>query len=350
MQQATAVTNALPADSTAPILDSGFDPQTRAPYVVTDFVPLTTLAQAVAGGPLQPGDVVTLLRGIARAVDAAHAQRLAHGGLKPQNIFLGPAPQRQVRVVDFGVATARAALPTSEGYAASAPWLAPEQLQPGAAGPGVDVFSTALLAFFAATGRPYWLSCQGPAPDLARWHQEIAAPRTMPSSRARELGTMLPPAYDPVLGRALAANPAERFASVGELAEAFARASAASQQVVSDLGSTLAVDMDAAFPAAVPVAAVPQQMNAPQPMNMQPQMGAAPMQPMMASAEPVVLPQKSKKGLFILLALLGVGLIGGVIALVVLSRAPKPDATAASTASAAPSTSAPASAAAAAFR
>jgi hypothetical protein len=348
LQQATTVTNALPADSSGPILDSGFDPQTRAPYVVVEFVPLTTLAQAVAGGPLQAADVVLLLRGIARAVDAAHAQRLAHGGLKPQNIFLGPAPQRQVRVIDFGVATARAALPTSEGYALAAPWLAPEQLQPGAAGPGVDVFSAALVAFFAATARPYWLSCQGQTPDLARWHQEIAAPRTMPSTRAREIGAMLPTAFDPVFGRALSANPAERFASVGELAEAFARASAGGQAVVSDLGSTMAVDADAAFPGAPPIAAgrlAP--AAAPPSPSMQAPPPRAALAPSAQALDPVALPERSKKGLYITLALLGVGLVAGVIALVVVSRAPKPDGATASTASAAPSASSPPSAVAA---
>jgi hypothetical protein len=124
---------------------------------------------------------------------------------------------------------------------------------------------------------------------------------------------------------------------VGELAEAFARASSAPQPVISDLGSTMAVDMEAPFPAAA-------QIGAGRPMAAAPQMAPP---PQVAAVEPIELPQRSKKGLFIVLALLGVGLVAGVVALMLVSRTPKPDLAAASAASATPSASSLASAAAA---
>jgi len=219
LQQTGVFTNSLP-DATAPVLESGFDPQTGAPFTATEYVTTPSLAQAAKSGPLAVADVVTILQGIARAVDAAHGQRLAHGGLKPQNVFVGPAPHRSVRVVDFGLAAVRAALPTAEGTASAAPWMAPEQLQGGPASPASDVFSAGLLAFFAATGKPYWRSCQGPQPDLAALQQEMGAPRIPASVRARDLGASLSQGFDAILARALAQNPAERFASVGELADA----------------------------------------------------------------------------------------------------------------------------------
>jgi serine/threonine protein kinase len=227
LQHAAAVTNALPADATAPILESAFDPQNGAFFTVTDLVPLPSLlAQAAQGGPLPPAEVVSLLQGIARAVDAALAQRLVHGALKPRNVFVGPGPSRAVRVVDFGVGAARAALPTNEGWSIAAPWLAPEQVQGAAPMPASDVFSAALVAFYAATGKAYWRSCQGAALDLGGWQQEIAAPRVAASARARELGVSLSPALDVALGRALAPTPGERFGSVSELAAALAQQAA----------------------------------------------------------------------------------------------------------------------------
>jgi hypothetical protein len=227
LQQVAAVTNGL-ADSTAPVLESGFDTQTGVPFMVTDLIALPSLAQAVLhGGPLAPAEVVLLVRGTARSVDAAHAQRLAHGAIKPQNVFVGAAPHRVVRVVDFGVAVARAALHTNEGFAVAAPWMAPEQMQGTPGGAAADIFSTALMAFFAATGRSYWLSCQGPVPNLSAWQREIVGPRTPPSVRARELGVTLVPALDSALSRALSLNPAERFASLGELADAMIQGGAA---------------------------------------------------------------------------------------------------------------------------
>jgi eukaryotic-like serine/threonine-protein kinase len=224
LQQAATFTSSLPADTSAPILESGFDPQTGAPYTVTELVVLPSLARAAQSGPLAVADVVLILQAIARAVDAAHAQRIAHGGLKPQNVFIGPAPQKSVRVIDFGMALVRAALPTNEGRSNAAPWIAPEQLQGGPPGPASDVFSAALVAFFAATGKSYWQSCQGPAaPDLGGLQKELAGARVPASARARELGASLSAGFDPILGRALALNPAERFTSLSELAEAVAK-------------------------------------------------------------------------------------------------------------------------------
>lgn len=219
LQQTSVFTNSMP-DATAPILESGFDPQTGAPYTVTEHVTTQSLAQATQSGTLPVAEVVAIVQGIARAADAAHAQRIAHGGLKPQNVFVGPSPQRAVRVADFGMAAVRAALPTTEGSAIASGWMAPEQLQGAPASPASDVFAAGLITFFAATGKSYWRSYQGQQPDLAALQQEMAAPRIPASVRARELGASLAQGFDAILARALAQNPAERYASVGELADA----------------------------------------------------------------------------------------------------------------------------------
>ena len=387
LQQVAAVTNGL-GDSTIPILESGFDPQTGAPFMVTDLAAMPSLTQAVERGALPPAEVVLLLRGIARSVDAAHAQRLAHGALKAHNVFVGDAPLRPVRVVDFGVGVARAAVPTNEGFAIAAPWMAPEQMQGAPGGAPADIFSAALVAFFAATGRSYWRSCQGASPDLAALQQEMAAARVPPSTRAREAGATITPAFDGALVRALSLNPAERFTSIAELADTLAKAGGAAPknlamtvplnampQAAQDLirqhtaaavgnaptmagvppgfggGSTLAINSpaDAAWlspqlQAPVQQAGPQQQQQQPmQPMQgmqgqaMPPPQGAAAMlptpyggfqavgpAPMQAGAQPgysrppessVVLP-KSKTGLFIVLGLVGLLVVGGIVALV----------------------------------
>ncbi|HEY8090467.1 MAG TPA: serine/threonine-protein kinase [Polyangiaceae bacterium] len=234
LQLVATVSSSL-GESAAAVLESGFDPQTGAPYLVTDLSPQPSLAQVVEKGVLTPPDAVVILRGIAKAVDAAHAQRLAHGALKPQNVFVGPAPTRAVKVADFGVAVARAAVPSAEGFAIAAPWMAPEQMQgtPGAA--PADVFSAALVAFHALTGKSFWRSCQGPQPDLGGLQQEVGAARPAASVRARELGANLPVALDGALGRALSLNPGERFATVGELAETLSKAAGGAQKMAQTM-------------------------------------------------------------------------------------------------------------------
>jgi len=160
------------------------------------------------------------------------------------------------------------------------------------------------VTFFAATGRPYWRSCQGPIPDLAGWQQEILAPRVPPTARAMEVGLALPPGYDAVLARALSPNPAERHGSIAELAGALA--TAAHVGVVPAVGQ------------AAPAVQIFQAGQAVQ-----------------AVEPPIDGPPRSKAGLWIGLSLGAVALIGGVIAIVAM-RAKAPSA---SSAGAAPSSS-----------
>ncbi len=219
IEQTYAGTNALPADVAVPLLDAGYDAATGAPFSVTERITIPSLAQIVAQRPLSPDEVGTLLAYLARALDGAHARQLFHHAIKPTNIFVGLGQGQGIRITDFGAGLPRAAVPTQEGYAIAAPWLAPEQITGGSAGVGSDVFATALVTFYALTGRCYWRSCQG-APDLNGWQRELQAPRTPPSARARELGAMLSTGFDGLLGASLAVDPAQRFRSVGELAAA----------------------------------------------------------------------------------------------------------------------------------
>ncbi len=220
VEQVYGLTNAMPAELVARVADAGYDPTTMAPFSVTERVPLPSLAQILTQRILTADETIGLLKALARVMDAAHGAKLVHHALKPTNVFLGLAPVPSVRVTDFGAGLARLAVPTPEGYALAAPWLAPEQVQQGVqAGPAADVFAAALIAFFALTGRSYWRSCQG-ATDLTTWQREIVGPRDAASTRAGQIGVQLDRAFDPVLGCALAMDPGQRYRSIGELAAA----------------------------------------------------------------------------------------------------------------------------------
>ena len=86
------------------------------------------------------------------------------------------------------------------------------------------MFATALVAFFAVTGRSYWRACSSHPPDLAAWESEIVASRASASERAKELGVSLPASFDAPFARALSALPSDRFDSVGAFAAALATA------------------------------------------------------------------------------------------------------------------------------
>ncbi len=223
IERVFAAVNGLPPEGIVRVADAGYDPASGAPYSVTEVVAMPSLAMALQNGPMTPDAVSEMLRAIGATLDAAHGMQLVHGALKPTNVFVNPAQPGGAKVMDFGASVVLQALPTPEAQAASAPWLAPEQVHGAAAGPGADVFTLGLIAFFALTGRSYWRACQGAAPDLAAWQQELAAQRTAPSLRALELGVSLPGSIDQPLMIALAPDPGQRFRSAGELAQAFAR-------------------------------------------------------------------------------------------------------------------------------
>ena len=232
-----------------------------------------SVAAAVRRGPPPGGAVVP---------------RVYHHALKPTNIFVDAGAGYAVRLSDFAASVVRRASPTHEAYVHSAPWWAPEQLQPSAVlGAPADVFAAALVAFYALTGRSYWMSCQTSPPDLARWQAEVMGPRTPASQRAQGLGGSIQASIDETFARALSVSQAERPASVSVLAQALATASG-SPAAAPQVAKTVAFDMvlpDAAFtpppafggnagpPAGTPPGGAP--LAGPEPTGAQPSLPAA---------------------------------------------------------------------------
>src|SRR5262249_17757476 len=130
-------------------------------------------------------------------------------------------------VLDFGIAKEFQGLDVS----ATAPglgtplWVAPEQSREGyTAAPSADVWAFGLIAFFVLTGKLYWLHAAD-ASSLADLALELMKSPIEPASqRARALGVTdaLPAGFDAWFARAVARDPALRFADAGEANEALA--------------------------------------------------------------------------------------------------------------------------------
>lgn len=239
-----AAMTALPSRWIVPILDLGFDPELGAPYSATLQVTAPSLAQLVELCPLEPAEIPAFVIGLARAIDALHGAGIAHLGLTPTNVFVGPAPERVVQLTDAGVH----GIFTGARLGGSLAWLAPEQTaDPSASGPPADVFAAALLVFHALTGHPLLRTTAQAAIDHRAWRDEIAA-RPSASARARELGVELPALVDAPFRRAIALSPSERFATASEFAASLAEALAP--------GSALRLMPDHGVPPPPPIAYV----------------------------------------------------------------------------------------------
>ena len=113
-------------------------------------------SDAHTGEPTPRGALVAMLVQVARAVGTAHARGLVHLGLCPTNVVL--TADGEPKVTDFGFLRARlGARPADDAtLIARLPYLAPEQLEGGAATPATDVFQLATLAYELLAGeRPF---------------------------------------------------------------------------------------------------------------------------------------------------------------------------------------------------
>lgn len=179
-------------------------------YLVFEYVPGENLAQYLRqSGALSPVMAVSLLRPILDAVAYAHGQGIIHRDLKPSNILLDEngAP----RVMDFGIAARIDATADAQGRFSGTPaYMAPEYIERREVSERTDVFAAGLILFELLTGQR---AVEGS--DLAAVVGSIVREdRKLPESAAvdEQLGG--------ILYKALARDPALRYQSAAQLAEA----------------------------------------------------------------------------------------------------------------------------------
>jgi serine/threonine-protein kinase len=203
------------------------------PFIVMEYLDGESLSDAIiTRGPLRAAEVAQIIGQAARALTKAHAVGIVHRDLKPDNIFLARTETLVeglpyvVKLVDFGIAKLddgnldmpRPALggPTREGTVIGTPnFMSPEQLTVGGApGPLTDLWSLGASTFAAMTGRlPFEGDILG---DIVL--KVCASPLPVPS----KIHAGVPPGFDAWFSRACSRDPARRFQSAEELAQALA--------------------------------------------------------------------------------------------------------------------------------
>ena len=195
----------------------------RLIYLVMPFLDGEPLSEhETRRGPFPVNEGVPLLVQICQGLQHAHELRIIHRDLKPENVMLVPQqgePQEYRAVVmDFGLAKERragaeVAKLTATGIVLGTPeFMSPEQIRGKPLDGRSDVYALGVLAFELFTG-------QLPFPGKSAQETMIARLRGAPA-KLRDVRPELPVKLEAVLLKALAIDPAERFASMTEMAHA----------------------------------------------------------------------------------------------------------------------------------
>lgn len=180
------------------------------PYLVMDCMPYGTLRQRYPRGTRLPlGEVVQYVRQIADALQYVHEHQLVHRDVKPQNMLL--TAQNEIILNDFGTATVSYSLvPNSVDFEGTVLYAAPEQLE-GRSQRSSDQYALAVMIYELLTGSWPFV---GTFEEVAHKHMFEQPPTVR--SKGIEVSLLI----EEALRRALAKDPASRFASIQDFANA----------------------------------------------------------------------------------------------------------------------------------
>jgi len=191
----------------------------RTPYLVMEWCDGRPLKAILADkGRLPMDQVCAVVSVLADALGEAHAMGIAHRDLKPSNVMcVEGSIDLSPRLIDFGIAKRTDSEPAAEGSATTSKirlftrdYAAPEQISGERTGSWTDVHALGLLLIELVTGRaPY---AADPDPGLA------AVDPLRPSTE--RLGVLMPE-LAPLIARAVALRPADRYRDARAFREAF---------------------------------------------------------------------------------------------------------------------------------
>lgn len=190
-------------------------------FLVMEYLDGQTLKEIIKHeGPMPLSRATEIVRQVAGALDAAHAQGVVHRDLKSDNIMLSETNGGDwAKVLDFGIAKIQEPEGTRD-HDITAPnlvigtpqYMSPEQCsQTGPIDARSDVYSLGVILFEMLAGR---VPFTGESPTVIMMKQVQDAPPSILEARPD-----LPAAIGGLVERALAKQPADRFQTAGELSE-----------------------------------------------------------------------------------------------------------------------------------
>jgi serine/threonine protein kinase len=192
-------------------------------YIDMRMVDGPDLAKVVSRGPVPPDRTAAIVSQIASALDAAHAGGLVHRDVKPANVLLAARDPVFAYLTDFGVAAEQNrsdGLTQAGTVIGTLAYMAPETFEGIPPGPSSDVYALGCVLAEMLLGHPPYKTSTPVQALRAHVHEPVPRPS--------ERDPRVPKAFDDVVARAMAKDPARRYRSAGEIGAALLDAASGS--------------------------------------------------------------------------------------------------------------------------
>jgi serine/threonine-protein kinase len=196
------------------VFDSGQDPDSERHYIVMEFVEGPSCADLIREDKqLDPRQAVRYVMDACHGLDYAHRAGVVHRDVKPGNLLVS-TESGTLKLADFGIAKAAEQTRITQvgSVLGTAAYLSPEQARGEEAGPASDIYSLGVCAYQFLAGRlPHEYSSLTEL-ALKQQNEEV--------DPIRPLRPEIPEALDRSIRVALHVDPAQRYRSALEMAEA----------------------------------------------------------------------------------------------------------------------------------
>ena len=191
-------------------------------FIVMEYIEGEDLGEKMEKEPLSFREALRVVLEIAEALETAHGKNIVHRDLKPSNIML--TPQGHVKVMDFGLA--KQILPggedsitktlsqlsiTAQGtIVGTVAYMSPEQARGDKIDVRSDIFSLGIILYEMTSGK-HPFSKSTPIETLSSILRDETPPVNIKPK-------MMNPVLSPILRKAMAKDPGDRYESVSDFA------------------------------------------------------------------------------------------------------------------------------------
>jgi serine/threonine protein kinase len=213
------------------IHDIGEDTESRASFIAMEYIEGRNLKSLLAEkNKFTWDDIADLIAQIGEALDYAHRKGIIHRDIKPANIIL--TTDGKVKITDFGIAKVASSNLTTTGQFLGTPnYMSPEQVSGAPVDGRSDIFSLGVVLYELLTNRKPFQGDNLTAISYKIVHEDFTPPA--------ELSTEVPAEFNPIVARAMAKDPWNRYQRGKDMALALyqLKAHLEEQKALQDLGT-----------------------------------------------------------------------------------------------------------------